>query len=212
MKLKICGMKYPDNLAEVAQLQPDYLGFIFYEKSPRYMADTLSPEVVQLVSASIQRVGVFVNATTEFMQEKATRYGLQALQLHGHEAPEQCYELQQAGYVIIKAISIGREGFTLDQVVPYQPYVDFFLFNTQGKQPGGNGLTFDWNVLKNYAFDTPFFLSGGIGPEEITAIRQLTLPRLYGLDVNSRFETEAGRKDTDKLATFMTRVSVDSET
>lgn len=205
-------MKYPDNLAEVARLQPDYLGFIFYQKSPRYMADTLSPEVVQSVSSGIQRVGVFVNASTDYMLEMAKRYRLHALQLHGQESPEQCQELQQAEYVIIKAISIGQGGFPIDQLIPYQPHVDFFLFDTKGKQPGGNGQTFDWGVLKNYALDTPFFLSGGIGPEEITAIRQLRLPKLYALDVNSRFETAAGRKDTDRLATFIKQLSVGSET
>ena len=201
-------MKYPDNLAEVTGLLPDYLGFIFYEKSPRYMAETLLPAVVQALPESIQRVGVFVDSTTEYMLEKAAQYGLSVLQLHGRESPEQCQALQTTGYTVIKVFSLGSEQFDFASLRIYQPYVDFFLFDTRGKQPGGNGQTFDWQLLKQYALDTPFFLSGGIGLTEITAIQQLALPQLYSVDVNSRFEIAPGRKDVSALATFQEQLSV----
>lgn len=211
IQLKICGMKYPDNLSAVAALKPDYLGFIFYEKSPRYMADTLSPQVVRALPKSIQRVGVFVNASTDYMMLMAERYGLHALQLHGEESPQQCRVLKEKGYTIIKVFSAGNEQFDFTSLQPYQPYVDFFLFDTQGVQPGGNGQTFDWSVLKNYPLVTPFFLSGGIGPNAVTAIQQLTWPKLYALDVNSRFETEPGRKDTRKLTMFIQQMAARSD-
>ena len=199
MKLKICGMKYPDNLAEVARLQPDYLGFIFYEKSPRYMADTLSPEVVQLLPAGIQRVGVFVNASTDYVLTMAARYGLHALQLHGQESPEQCRTLQATGHLIIKVFSMGIQDFDFEKLRLHEPYVNYFLFDSQGKHPGGNGVAFDWNQLQNYPLATPFFLSGGIGPDEATTVKRFTFPRLYALDVNSRYESEPGRKNVASL-------------
>ena len=199
-------MTYPDNLSEVAALAPDYLGFIFYEKSPRYMAETLSPQAVQALPTNIQRVGVFVNASTSYMLRMTERYGLNVLQLHGQEPPEQCQTLKEHGYMIIKVISVGQVPFNRAQLIPYQPHVDFFLFDTQGKQPGGNGQTFNWKLLQEYSLETPFFLSGGIGPEEVSALRELSLPQLYALDVNSRFETKPGRKNTDRLATFMAQL------
>ena len=212
MKLKVCGMRYPDNLLQVSQLEPDYLGFIFYETSPRYMVDTLSSEAVRSLPSGIQRVGVFLNATTAYMLTMADRYGLHALQLHGQEPPEQCQTLREQGYTIIKVFSLGSESFDFNQLAPYQSYVDFFLFDTKGKQPGGNGQTFDWKLLQKYSLDTPFFLSGGIGLNEVSALRQLSLPQLYALDVNSRFETEPGRKDTRQLNTFVQALLSNSET
>ena len=199
MKLKICGMTYPDNLAEVAKLQPDYLGFIFYEKSPRYMANTLTPEVVRALPSNIRRVGVFVDAATDYMQKMAERYGLHALQLHGQEPPEQCQQLRESALIVMKVFSIGQGDFNVDALLPYQSHVDFFLFDTKGKHPGGNGLTFDWNLLQNYSLDVPFFLSGGIGAAEVKASEKHTLPQLYALDVNSRFETKPGLKQVSQL-------------
>ena len=207
MNLKICGMKHPDNLSAVAALSPDYLGFIFYEPSPRYMAETLTPEVVRSLPTGVQRVGVFVNATTDHILTMAERYGLHALQLHGQEPPEQCQILHEQGYTIIKVVSVGQAPLDVAQLTTYQPYVDYFLFDTQGKQPGGNGQTFDWTRLHDYSLDTPFFLSGGIGPDETVALRERSLPQLHALDVNSRFETEPGRKDVDQLAAFMPLLS-----
>lgn len=198
LRLKICGMKYPDNLQAVAALQPDYLGFIFYPKSKRYMADTLSPEMVQALPAGIQKVGVFVNADTEYILEQAKVYGLQQLQLHGDESPEQCAALQGRGYVIVKAFGVD-EHFDFELLKAYAPVVDYYLFDTKGPAYGGHGITFDWSVLQHYDKHKPFFLSGGIGLEEIEGLRELKDFPMYALDVNSCFEEEPGLKITGKL-------------
>lgn len=197
-RLKICGMKYPENLQEVVALQPDYLGFIFYPKSKRYMADTLSPEVVRALPASIHKVGVFVNADTAYVLEQAKAYDLQQLQLHGDESPEQCAALQGRGYVVVKAFGVDQE-FDFEQLKAYAPVVDYYLFDTKGPAYGGHGITFDWSVLQRYDKHKPFFLSGGIGLEEVEGLRELKDFPLYALDVNSRFEEEPGLKNTGKL-------------
>ncbi len=198
MNLKICGMKHADNLSAVAALAPDYLGFIFYEKSPRYFVDILSPETVRALPATIQRVGVFVNASTDYVQQVADRYGLSALQLHGQEPPEQCEALRSMGYTIFKVFGVNQT-FDFDQLTPYQPHVDAFLFDTATPQHGGSGLPFDWSVLSNYRLPVPFFLSGGIGPDNLDQAMQINHPQLFGLDVNSRFETAPGRKSIHQL-------------
>ncbi len=150
---------------------------------------------------------MFVNAATEYMQQMGERYGLHALQLHGQESPEQCQALRQAGYTIIKVFSVGDEHFDFSTLQPYQASVDFFLFDTRGKQPGGNGFAFDWELLRNYPLDTPFLLSGGIGLDNMDQLKRINLLQLHALDVNSRFETEPGRKDTRRLHEFMTQLS-----
>lgn len=196
--LKICGMKDPDNLQEVARLEPDYLGFIFYPKSKRYMADTLSPEVVKALPSSIRRVGVFVNAETADVLEQAVAYGLDVLQLHGDESPEQCATLQGNGYTIVKAFGVNEE-FDFESLLAYTPVVDYYLFDTKGPSYGGNGIPFDWTVLEKYDRHKAFFLSGGIGLEELGGVISLKDFPLYAIDVNSRFETEPGFKDINLL-------------
>lgn len=205
MKLKICGMKHPDNLSEVANLEPDYLGFIFYEKSPRYFVDTLPTETVRALPDTVQRVGVFVNASTDYMQQMAERYRLDALQLHGQEPPEQCQALRAMGYKIIKVFS-ANEAFNFDQLTPYQSYVETFLFDTATPQHGGSGLAFDWSILSGYQLPIPFFLSGGIGLDNIDQAMQINHPQLLGLDVNSRFETAPGRKSIHQLQQLIARL------
>lgn len=206
MKLKICGMKYADNLREVAALQPDYLGFIFYEKSPRYMADTLTPEEVMAIPDRIQKVGVFVNATSEFILEEAQHFGLNGVQLHGDESPRQCQELKEAGYLVIKVFRLGRKDIDFSQLAAYEAHVDYFLFDTRTAQYGGSGHSFDWSQLEHYALTTPFFLSGGISLDNLGEALELDHPQLVGLDVNSRFEIEPGRKDIDRLQKLVSKM------
>ncbi|MCB0475819.1 MAG: phosphoribosylanthranilate isomerase, partial [Flavobacteriaceae bacterium] len=182
VKLKICGMKYPKNIQSVAKLQADYLGFIFYDKSPRFFEGDI-PEI----SKDIKRTGVFVDAPVENVLEKVKEYNLQAVQLHGQESPDYCNELsnnlsflhppcqeqdeagRQESVEIIKAFSI-KNRFDFEVLEPYEEVCDYYLFDTKGKLPGGNGYTFDWSVLKNYPSKKPFFLSGGIGSEEVENI------------------------------------------
>jgi phosphoribosylanthranilate isomerase len=206
MKLKICGMKYPDNILEVGSLLPDYMGFIFWDKSARYFDGTL-PTLPQ----SIKKTGVFVNTSKEEILEKVTKYDLQAVQLHGHESVAFCQELKNTlakSIEIIKVFSVDSE-FDFNQLEPYETVCDYFLFDTKGKLPGGNGTTFDWKVLEQYPSQKPFFLSGGIGLDEIDLVKQILktdLP-IYAIDVNSKFEIEAGLKDKEKLDRFKQKIN-----
>ena len=190
MKLKICGMKYRANIQEVAALQPDYLGFIFYEKSPRFCNGEL-PEIPN----TIAKVGVFVNAPLSEILNKIKAYNLQLVQLHGEESPEICEVLRLINIKVIKTFSID-DTFDFETLRPYEPVCDYFLFDTKGKHYGGNGTTFNWEILKKYPSQKPFFLSGGIGLEEISKLKQLNLP-IYAVDVNSKFETEPGLKNSN---------------
>jgi phosphoribosylanthranilate isomerase len=203
MKIKICGMGSPENILEVAALQPDYLGFIFFEKSARNFTGNI-PEL----SDSIIKTGVFVNATFEFVVEKINQYNFGAVQFHGKESPEYCQKIKKLGVVIFKVFSIKND-FDFDRLKPYESIVDYFLFDTKGEHPGGNGFVFDWSVLKNYKSKTPFILSGGIGLNEIEAIKEIMksdLP-LYALDLNSKFEMEPALKDTGALTEFLNKIS-----
>lgn len=199
MKLKICGIKFLYNMQKVATLKPDYLGFIFYKKSRRYMEDTLAPKDLSSLPKKIKKVGVFVDADTDYILQMAKAYQLHVLQLHGHESPEQCKQLKEKGYQIIKVFSIGQEDFDFTQLDPYKAHVHYFLFDTKGKQPGGNGETFDWSKLRQYDNEIPFFLSGGVSLDHIEQLKTLDYFNLHAVDVNSQFEIEPGLKDIDKL-------------
>jgi phosphoribosylanthranilate isomerase len=194
MKLKICGMKYPKNILEVGALLPDYMGFIFWEKSARYFEGTI-PELPK----SIKKVGVFVNASLDEILEKIKTYDLQAVQLHGQESVEFCENLKKNTPKLIDIIKVFSilDTFDFAELKPFENVCDFFLFDTKGKLPGGNGTTFDWKVLENYPSTKPFFLSGGIGIEELNSINEILKTNLpvYAIDVNSKFEIEPGLKN-----------------
>lgn len=200
MKLKICGMKNENNILDVADLNPNYMGFIFYEKSSRYFNGVI-PELPE----GIKKIGVFVNATFDYIKGKVDKHNLQGVQLHGQESPELCQRLKDLDITVIKVFSIKNQ-FDFSVLEPYEEVCDHYLFDTKGKEPGGNGYTFNWNVLKNYPSSKPYFLSGGIGLKEMDAILLfLKRPESYlcfGFDVNSKFETAAGLKDTAKLNDF----------
>lgn len=203
-------MKYKPNIQAVAQLQPDYLGFIFYDKSTRYF-NTRIPELPN----SIKKVGVFVDEDLETVLEKIEEFNLQAVQLHGHESPEYCLELKERCHAerslnvieIIKVFSIKDE-FDFRVIQPYEDVCDYFLFDTKGELPGGNGYTFNWNVLKNYPSTKLYFLSGGIGLNEVEKIKEFrkspASKYCYAIDVNSKFEIEAGLKNIEELEKFKT--------
>ena len=156
MKLKICGMKYPENMLEVGALLPDYMGFIFWEKSARYF-DGEMPNLPE----SIRKVGVFVNASVDEILEKIDKYDLQAVQLHGQESAEFCESLKNILpnlTEVIKVFSI-LDTFDFAELKPFEPICDYFLFDTKGKLPGGNGTTFDWKALEQYPSTKPFLCS-----------------------------------------------------
>jgi len=214
MKLKICGLTYQENIAEVATLQPDYLGFIFYEKSSRYFNGTI-PELPE----NIKKVGVFVNASQEAILEKVAQHSLDLIQLHGEESPEYCKKLraslievnrEKKPIKIIKVFSI-KDQFNFDVLTPYESVCDYFLFDTKGQLPGGNGYTFNWDVLQQYPSIKPYFLSGGIGLEEMENIKKFRQGEAskycYAIDVNSKFESAPGLKDYQKLKEFKNQVT-----
>lgn len=202
IKLKVCGMKDPGNIREVSGLSPDYLGFIFYERSPRFV-DKADLTVLQQLSPEIQKVGVFVNAEQHYVREIITAYGLDAVQLHGHESPEMCGFFQSQKVKVIKVFSVGRT-FDFSVLDSYKPVTDFFLFDTKGEGYGGHGYPFDWELLKGYDNEKPFFLSGGLDLENVKAVKNMPDLNIHAIDVNSRFEIKPGYKDVLQLKQLKT--------
>jgi len=203
-------MKYQDNMTQVAALQPDYLGFIFYDKSARFFEGVI-PEL----SENTKKVGVFVDAAIDEIIEKVNVYNLQLVQLHGNESPTFCKvlgaELTSLAdpTEIIKVFSIKDE-FNFEKLKPYEAVCHYYLFDTKGKLPGGNGYTFNWKVLENYSSTKPYFLSGGIGLNELDKVKSFlqndNSKYCHAIDVNSRFEIEAGLKDIELIKEFKNRL------
>ncbi|EMR00753.1 N-(5'-phosphoribosyl)anthranilate isomerase [Cesiribacter andamanensis AMV16] len=191
-------MKQPANLQAVSALKPQYLGFIFWEKSPRYMPESLAPEALAQLPDTIKKVGVFVNAGREEILQRARQYQLQAVQLHGEEGPALCRQLRQEGLEVIRAIRIG-EVFQEQELHPYLGAVDYFLFDTLGQQYGGTGKAFNWQLLTHYSLPTPFFLSGGLELASLDGLETLAHLPLHALDVNSKFEVAPGLKNIPAL-------------
>lgn len=209
LRLKICGMRVTENILEVAALQPDYMGFIFYKHSKRY-AGGLSAELLRELPLNIKKTGVFVNESLSVVTELVTRFGFNAIQLHGAETSEYCLELKQIlprETEIIKAFGVD-EDFDFGQLKAYEGGADYFLFDTQTPGHGGSGKVFNWSLLDRYELDKPYFLSGGIGPEHMEDINNIKDKRLYAVDVNSRFELEPGLKQIDKLNDFKNKLSL----
>lgn len=206
MKLKVCGMKYPDNIAELALLKPDYMGFIFYPKSKRFVAD-LNPELVLNISKqNIKTTGVFVNEPISTLKNILNTYHFSAIQLHGNESIDYLQELKKhlvatdQKIEIIKVFGVDEE-FEFAELTPFEPYCDYFLLDTKTNAYGGSGETFNWDVLINYSSDKQFFLSGGISIDSLPKIIDLQekgLP-IYAIDVNSKFETSPATKDIELL-------------
>ncbi|MDC0380242.1 phosphoribosylanthranilate isomerase [Flavobacteriaceae bacterium] len=204
MKLKVCGMKYQDNILKVSALKPDYMGFIFYEKSPRFVSKSISE-----IPKNIKKVGVFVNASTDTITKNIDEFGLNVVQLHGDETAEFCKNIRTKNVEIIKVFSV-KNNFNFKKLKPFESHVDYFLFDTKGPNPGGNGYCFDWSILENYDSKTPYFLSGGIGLEEIETLNEFknsaAAKRCYAIDVNSKFEIKPALKDSIKLKKFIERL------
>ena len=199
MKIKICGLKFESNILGLSKLEPDYMGFIFWEKSKRLVIDS-TPNLSQ---TKIKKTGVFVNADFEKIKDKVRVHKLEAIQLHGLESPEFCEKIKNLGVEIIKAFSID-ENFNFNVLEKYELCSDYFLFDTKGKSPGGNGISFDWEILRNYKYEKKFFLSGGISIEsinDIKKIKKLSLP-LFCVDINSRFELNPGEKNIELIKSF----------
>lgn len=219
LKIKVCGMRDADNIRAVAALDIDFLGFIFYPKSPRYTRKAI-PETELMTNTATasrrndmvmrkpQRVGVFVDETPQAIIAHIHNDQLDYVQLHGHELPEMIDHLKRAvisdnhhSLKVIKAFSISKPDDLL-QTKAYEGIADLFLFDTPTESYGGSGKKFDWQMLQAYDGHTPFLLSGGIGPEDIDRIHKFEHPQCIGIDLNSRFETAPGIKDVEALRRF----------
>jgi phosphoribosylanthranilate isomerase len=206
MKVKVCGMRDPENLKQIVALQPDYVGFIFYKGSKRYCEATITPELLTDLPATIKKVGVFVNEATETIVETAKKYQLDLIQLHGHESPKQCQEIKNAGFEVIKAFSVD-DRFVFENTLLYERSCDYFLFDTKGNAHGGNGIPFDWELMKNYLSPTPYFLSGGLNLANIKNLEKVR-PKPFAIDINSGFEREPGLKDVDKVKELLEQIKI----
>ncbi len=196
--LKVCGNR--DNITEVASLNPDYMGFIFYEPSPRYVG--VGFKMPSDLPKSIKKVGVFVNEEVEFIKKIVSDLKLNFVQLHGSEAVEDCQTIKKFGVGVIKVFSVDAT-FDFNTTVPYEEVVDYFLFDTKGKFYGGNAIPFDWNLLANYHQRVPFFLGGGLTLENISGIKNLSKMNLHAIDVNSGVEDEPGNKNIARVETVI---------
>lgn len=202
MRIKVCGMRDSANLTQLLALQPAYVGFIFYERSPRFVGEDLDPELVRQIPRPVKKVGVFVNASIDYVLRTVKKYSLDLVQLHGEELPDYCRNLKLKGISVIKAFRLD-ETFSFSQLNNYKPYCDFFLFDTKGPAYGGNGTVFDWGLLNRYDNEKPFFLSGGISLENVDQLDELSHLKIHAIDVNSKFETAPGYKNIDVLRELM---------
>ena len=189
-------MREAGNILAVGALQPDYMGFIFYEKSKRFVGNNFS--IPNELPQHINKVGVFVNEKSDVILALVSKFKLDYVQLHGDETPEECKGLKENEIGVIKAFSVSA-GFDFMSTKPYQPHVDFFMFDTKSESYGGTGKTFDWNLLKKYDQQTPFFLSGGLSGENIQNVKTLRDMNLHAIDINSGAEIKPGIKDTEKI-------------
>lgn len=200
MIVKVCGMREPENIRAVEQAGADWMGFIFFPRSSRYVE-----KVPQYLPSQCQRVGVFVNENTNVIRQQVAAFGLHYLQLHGKESPEQCSQLKQDGTGIIKVFSIADEA-DLQATARYEGICDYFLFDTACAGYGGSGKSFNWEVLQAYQGHTPFLLSGGINPGSLEALLNFSHAQWAGIDLNSGFETAPAQKDANALRTFIEQV------
>lgn len=195
--LKVCGMREENNLSDLIKIQPDFIGLIFHEKSPRNITKQTSTSI----PTEIGTVGVFVNETEGFVLDKIDEFNLKYIQLHGSESPHFCKNIKRLNRKIIKAFNIHPD-FDFSELDEYAPFCDYFLFDAFGKNAGGNGITFDWNLLNSYNGETPFLLSGGIDSNMAESLKGINHPMYKGIDINSKFEIEPGLKNIEKIKTF----------
>lgn len=206
MEIKVCGMREPENIqALMDQIQPDWMGLIFYPKSPRYVSDQGDPKLKEL---PVRKVGVFVNETAEGILKKVQEFDLSAIQLHGNESPDFVQKLRlKTNAELWKVISVGGQ-IDWKTLEGYLPHVDRFLFDTATQAHGGSGKKFDWEILKTYPFDKGFLLSGGLDEESAAEVLALhmQIPQLTGVDLNSKFEDAPGLKNIEKLKNYKDRL------
>ncbi len=203
LQVKVCGMRDPQNLEQVCALAPEFVGFIFYAGSKRFVGSNPDPALFDIPGEGIKKVGVFVDEELSRIRSAIGTYDLQAVQLHGGESPAYCRDLSGEQVEVIKVLDPGVPRSELEK---YRGVVDLFLFDSAGTGRGGSGLKFDWKLLGDLPPVAPFLLSGGIGPGDATTICSLRISGLKGIDVNSRFEHFPGLKNVDLLKQFITEI------
>lgn len=217
LKLKICGLTQLSQIRELVALKIDFFGFIFYEKSPRYVLNHLNLNDISKIKHS-GKVGVFVNEDLEKIIEIAEKSDLNFIQLHGDESDNFILELRKKlkpEIGIIKVIRIGNQElevrrkvekvFDSAQTDNQQPTtINYLLFDTDSKAFGGTGKSFDWNILNKIEIPLPYFLSGGISLENFHKLSTINHQPTV-LDINSKFEIEPGIKDLEKIKEFINK-------
>lgn len=202
MIIKVCGMRDEENIRQLEQLDIDWMGFIFFSESPRFVGPKLS-----YLPKKVKKIGVFVDQIPQIISELAKQNHLEMIQLHGSEPPWYCINLQEEGYKIIKSFGIDTDGYIPNaQLNAYEGKCDYFLFDTKTKLHGGSGKKFNWERLADYDGDTPFILSGGISPEDAEEIKSLKHPKFAGIDINSCFEIEPAYKDIEMIKSFIKQI------
>lgn len=204
MKVKVCGMRDPENIRAVAALQPDFLGFIFYPKSLRLLESAKGFPFD--LPASICTTGVFVDEKPERILELVQLFQLKAVQLHGQESPEMCDRLRHSGLTVLKALPVAGEDDLL-RARDFDGSVDYLVLDTKTIHHGGSGQKFDWQLIDKYKSTLPFLLGGGISSEDVTAIQLIHHPRLAGVDINSRFEDSPGNKNINLVREFINQLN-----
>lgn len=204
MKIKVCGNKYKKNLLQILKTKPDYIGFIFYKKSKRFVKGDFVSGFDTADFAKCKKVGVFVNASLKTVTGKIRKYKLDYVQLHGSETPEYCKELI-AKTKIIKAFPVD-EKFNFETLERYKSVCNYFLFDTRSDSYGGSGKKFDWNLLRKYKLKKPYFLSGGLSLDDLSDINNIKDKRLHALDINSKFEIKPGLKNVEEVNTFILKI------
>ncbi|MFN5422899.1 MAG: phosphoribosylanthranilate isomerase [bacterium] len=208
MRIKVCGMTNIVQLKELEEMGVDFAGFIFYARSPRFATrGGLTPQLLKQEKLRINRVGVFVNESEEMILRTVETWKLDVVQLHGDESPIFCEKISNH-INTIKAFRVSADDNIAYKVSPYVEATDLFLFDTMGKQYGGTGEQFNWDLLKNSSLSKPYLLSGGIGHDDVDKINDFCKaePKLFALDINSKFETAPGVKDMTLLKRFVTTI------
>jgi phosphoribosylanthranilate isomerase len=204
MKIKVCGLRDAENIKAIAALGPNYMGFICYGPSPRYI-NNMPADILANLPATIYKTAVFVDESKESIDRLIAQYGFNAIQLHGSESPDFADSFRSR-VTVFKAFGLSAD-FDFERLNNYANKVDYFLFDTKTDLHGGSGKTFDWTILNKYELNVPFFLSGGLSLDNLDQVVQIDHPQFYGVDLNSKFETAPGLKDIEKLKQAFTMLN-----
>ncbi len=203
MNTKVCGITQLKQLQQLDGLDIDFAGLIFYKDSPRYVGDKIAKEDLKNSDFDLKKVGVFVNSNYDEIMQVVEDYGLDVVQLHGDESPDLCEELSE-DVEVIKAFKVSDSKVSIDEMVAdYDEVCDYYLFDTASSDvEGGTGKQFDWKLLSKAKIEKPFFLSGGIGVDDIAKVKAFKHPDYYAVDINSKVEKEPGVKDMALVLQF----------